>query len=48
MVHRCAGQTTRELAQIFWLSEWCTSPLLWRGRRSCRACSRASSTKVAW
>ena len=30
------------------LSLWCTSPPRWIGRRSWRACSRASSTKLAW
>ena len=29
------------------LSLWCTRPPPWTGRRSCRACSRASSTKPA-
>src|SRR3954453_17386529 len=29
------------------LSLWCTSPPRWTGRRSCRACSSASSTKPA-
>lgn len=28
------------------LSEWCTRPLCFAGRRSCRACSRASRTKL--
>src|SRR3954451_373096 len=33
----------------YWLplSLWCTSPPRWTGRRSCGACSSASSTKPA-
>ena len=30
------------------LSEWCTSPPRWIGLRSCKACSSASSTKLAY
>src|SRR3954467_568276 len=29
------------------LSLWCTRPPPWTGRRACRACSSASSTKLA-
>src|SRR3984893_9229480 len=37
------------LIETYWLplSLWCTSPPRWTGRRSCSACSSASSTKPA-
>src|SRR6188472_2691547 len=37
------------LIETYWLplSLWCTSPPRWTGRRSCSACSSASSTKLA-
>ncbi len=44
--HRCEGQAAHaKQARTHLLSEWWTNPLFWTGRRSCRACSRASRTK---